>query len=289
MEILRALGALAEAPHAATPRIAAALGLDRAPTPDEFTQLFVFNLYPYASVYLGAEGMLGGEARDRIAGFWRAIGADPPPEPDHVTALLAAQASLADMTGDLVSADSDRARHARRVLFDEHVASWMPAWLVAVRATAPPVYREWTELLWEALLAERAAVGPPETLPVHLRLAPALADPRTDGAEAFLSGLLAPVTSGVILTRVTLADAACDLDLGLRAGERRFVLKALLGQDPRRVLTWLAANARHWTQQHHQTAPLHELAAGYWAARSSATADALEALATTPEVMSHEV
>lgn len=284
MEILRALGALAEVPDAATPRIAAALGLDRAPTPDEFTNLFVFNLYPYASVYLGAEGMLGGEARDRIAGFWRAIGADPPPEPDHVTALLAAQASLADiadiadMAADAGAADRERAQHARRVLFDEHVASWMPAWLVAVQATAPPVYRVWSELLEEALRAERTAVGPPETLPVHLRLAPALADPRTDGAESFLSGLLAPVTSGVILTRATLADAARDLDLGLRAGERRFALKALLGQDPPRVLTWLAANARSWTRQHHQTAPLHELAAAHWAARSAATADALETL-----------
>ena len=283
MEILRALGALAEAPNAATPRIAAALGLDRAPTPDEFTNLFVFNLYPYASVYLGAEGMLGGEARDRIAGFWRAIGADPPPEPDHVTVLLAAQASLADMAVDSVRADSDRAQHARRVLFDEHVASWLPLWLHGVGACAPPVYRVWTELFWEALRAERAAVGPPEILPVHLRLAPALADPRTDEADKFLSGLLAPVISGVVLTRVTLADAARDLDLGLRAGERRFVLKALLGQDPRRVLTWLAANARRWTGKHHQTASLHELAASYWASRSAATADALDALAETQE------
>ena len=53
------------------------------------TDLFVFQLQPYASVYLGAEGMLGGEARDRIAGFWRALGASPPSEPDHLATMLA--------------------------------------------------------------------------------------------------------------------------------------------------------------------------------------------------------
>ena len=32
--------------------------------------------------------MLGGEARDRIAGFWRALGLVPPPEPDHLAVML---------------------------------------------------------------------------------------------------------------------------------------------------------------------------------------------------------
>ena len=34
------------------------------------------------------------EARDRIAGFWRALGETPPPEPDHLTLMLASYAEL---------------------------------------------------------------------------------------------------------------------------------------------------------------------------------------------------
>lgn len=51
------------------------------PAVDEHTDVLVFQAYPYASIYLGAEGMLGGKARDRIAGFWRALGGEPPAEP----------------------------------------------------------------------------------------------------------------------------------------------------------------------------------------------------------------
>jgi hypothetical protein len=44
----------------------------------------VLNCPPYAAVYLGAEGGFGGEAADRVAGFWRAIGV-PPPGPNQIT------------------------------------------------------------------------------------------------------------------------------------------------------------------------------------------------------------
>ena len=58
------------------------------PSAAEHTDLFHFQLYPYASVYLGEEGMLGGEARDRIAGFWRILDLEPPLECDHLTVML---------------------------------------------------------------------------------------------------------------------------------------------------------------------------------------------------------
>ena len=65
-----------------------------------YMDLFGFQLYPYASVYLGSEGMLGGEARDRIAGFWRAIGEPPPSEPDHLAVLLALYARLCELAAE---------------------------------------------------------------------------------------------------------------------------------------------------------------------------------------------
>ena len=64
-EALRALAVLLEAPRPEHAAIAAALELPAHPTPDEYTSLVVFQAYPYASVYLGAEGMLGGDAVPR--------------------------------------------------------------------------------------------------------------------------------------------------------------------------------------------------------------------------------
>jgi hypothetical protein len=95
MELFRALAVFAETPdRAGVGRVAEALGLGRVPEPSAYTDIFVFQLYPYASVYLGDEGMLGGEARDRIAGFLKALGQEPPRESDHLATLLGAYAAL---------------------------------------------------------------------------------------------------------------------------------------------------------------------------------------------------
>src|SRR5204863_6550834 len=96
VELFRTLGVLLEPPVAAHRPLAELLDLGPPPSAAEHTDLFRFQLYPYASVYLGAEGMLGGEARDRIAGFWRALGLVPPAEPDELTVMLGFYAELAE-------------------------------------------------------------------------------------------------------------------------------------------------------------------------------------------------
>src|SRR2546423_14590407 len=95
MELFRALAVLAEPPERPeVARLAELLDLGEPPSASEYTEPFVFQLYPYPSVYLGAEGMLGGEARDRVAGFLSALGHTPPHEPDHLSTLLATYAGL---------------------------------------------------------------------------------------------------------------------------------------------------------------------------------------------------
>jgi TorA maturation chaperone TorD len=248
-ELIRALAVLAEAPAPEHERVAAALGL---PTPraEEYAELFLFQLYPYASVYAGAEGMLGGEARDRVAGFWRALGLVPPAEPDHLAALLGLYAAL------------ETAGH-RRALLWEHLLSWLLPWLAKLDEIAPGPYREWGRLLAAALEQEAREHGPLDRLPLHLREAPPLAQ------DDLLEGLLAPVRSGMLLVRDDLLRAAAELGLGARVAERRYVLRALLGQDAGAVLGWLQAEAARW-------AGIHEATPGaigrFWQGRAEAAA-----------------
>lgn len=261
-ELLRALGALVEAPCPETDRLAGLLDLPAAPAGEEWTELFVFELPPYASIYLGAEGMIGGEARDRIAGFWRALDLVPPAEPDHLAALLGFQASLTEIGGE-------RSARARRALLHEHLLPWLPIYLAKVEEIAPSPYRAWGRLLAEALAAEVAEVGPADRIPLHLRQAPPLEHPEAVGLDAFVDQLLAPVRSGVVVTRRDLARAARDLGLGLRAGERRYALRALLEQDAAAVLGWLGAYAEASSRR----------ATGFWRERAEAAATLLSALA----------
>jgi len=277
MELLRALGVLCEPPASGHDDIAAALELPR-PQGSEYADLFLFQLYPYASVYLGPEGMLGGEARDRVAGFWRALGLTPPAEPDHLASLLGLYAGLADAEhAEQVPARQQLLRQARAALLSEHLLTWLPAYLAKIDELAPPVYRRWGSLLRSALRREAAALAADGPLPLHLRCAPLLEPADASGATEFLDGLLAPVRSGVILARDDLARAARELGLGLRIGERRFVLASLLEQDPAATLAWLAREASRWARLHGEDALGGESIATFWTDRARRTARLLRA------------
>ncbi len=279
MELFRALALVTEPPTAATARVAAVLGLGRAPTADEYTDLFVLQLYPYASVYLGAEGMLGGEARDRIAGFWRALGDDPPREPDHLALLLAAYARLAELeTGAGAGSRREAAGRARAAFLWEHLLSWLPFWIDRVVAIGPPPYRRWGRLLARTLAAEALRDTPPDRLPLHLRAADAPSEDPEPPAD-LVAGLLAPARSGIILTRADLVAAAAALGLGLRAGERRFALRALMEQDPPRVLAWFGETARRAARRHMAHRPVVGGIAEWWRDRARGTAALLRAAA----------
>ena len=87
MELLCALGTLAEQPDVHTADLARLVGLD-PPTPDEWHATFVERFYPYASVHLGQQGFLGGPVRDGVAGVLDTIGARVAQEADHLAVLL---------------------------------------------------------------------------------------------------------------------------------------------------------------------------------------------------------
>jgi len=276
-ELIRGLATLAEPPGPECVRLAELLELPSTPADWQYTELFVEQLYPYASVYLGGEGKLGGDARDRVAGFWRALGETPPNEPDHLALLLALYAHLDELESEASTAAERTAWHrARAALFWEHLESWLPVWLAKLALIAAPPYRQWGALLTEALTAERAGLTLPETLPLQLREAPGLPQPTTCSGEEFLEHLLAPVRTGFVLTRSDLIECADELGLAIRAGERRYVLKALLGQTAPPVLDWLSRLAADAAAAH---ATRDGIIAEFWAARARAASELLAAAA----------
>jgi TorA maturation chaperone TorD len=275
-ELLRALGAIADSP--ADARTASApLGLDLIGDA-EHTEVFVLNCPPYASVYLGPEGGLGGEGTDRVAGFWRAIGITPPAEPDHLAALLGLYASLGEAAADTRQASTaDALARARRALYREHLGPWLPGYLDAVADLATPVLPGWAELTRKAITAESADGNAGGPLPLALRGAP---PPLSSdcGLGEMLDAIIAPVRSGLIITRRRLARGAGHAGAGHRIGERRFTLRAMLEQAPASTLGWLRDEARQWSRRHAARAA-SDTSAGWWAARAGQSARVLAAAA----------
>lgn len=278
MELLRALGVLAEPPRPETDRLAALLHLPGTPSEADYTDLFVFQLYPYASVYTSAEGQIGGDARDRVAGFWSAFGLTIPSEPDHLSALLGLYAALSDRERHETEPVRRDALHtARHALFWEHLASWLPVYLGRVEQLGSTTYAAWATLLDATLRDEARHLGEPAALPRHLAEAQPL--PGGDaGADEWIGALLAPVRAGIILTRADLARCARELGLGLRAGERRLALRALMEQNAKAVAGWLAAEARTRTAAMRDRPVPGASITAWWTARASATAGALDTL-----------
>lgn len=242
--------------------------------------MFVLGAPPHAAIHLGPEGKLGGEGLDRISGFWRALGLQAPEDADHLGTLLLLYAELGEAE---TGAGSDKARalmrRARTALFHEHLWSWAPGYLAAVRGLGVASVAEWAQLAEQAVRAELEDLEPGTMLPLALREAPAPlgANPTFDET---LDTLVAPVRSGMILTYPDLEAAAGGAGLGVRRGERRYALKALFEQDAAATLRLLAAHADHWSAVH--AASAHggpNDACSWWSTRAARTATALTELA----------
>lgn len=295
-ELLRALGAVSSTPPPHCGPAAAALGLP-APAAAEHTAVFVLSLPPHAAIHLGEDGKLGGEGLDRVAGFWRALGLTPPGDADHLGALLMLYAELGDAE-TAAQNESSRAqlRRAREALLWEHLWSWAPGYLTAVQRLGTPTLGTWARLTLDALAREARCCAAPATLPLALRAAPPpLATVLSEASAPVGSGpagsetgdpaghlldlLLAPVRSGLVLTRENLREAADAAGVGYRVGERRYTLQAMLDQDTAATLGWLSGFARQWASWHIEQQPVTGPdPRRWWADRAAGTALALRNL-----------
>jgi hypothetical protein len=230
--------------------------------------------------------MMGGVARDRVAGFWRALSLDTPTEPDHLTVMLALYASLVERetaAGDLVSRRAWR--NARKAYLWEHLLTWLPPYLFRMQEIGPEFYRRWAALTREVLFAEAETVGAPERQSLHFREAPSLPSVEALALDDIVSWALTPIRGGMIVLRHDLLAAGCRLGLGVRNGERRFVLRELLKENAVEVFGWLTTTAKEWSTRHRQYSL--PLISDWWADRAQATVTALHTLQRLAEKHHH--
>lgn len=286
-ELLRAVGSMTVIAPPASDHIADSLGLTPF-TASAYTELFVLSLPPYAGIHLGPEGKLGDEGADRVAGLWRALGLTPPADADHLGSLFLLYAELgeaADQTG--MERTRQRLDHSRAALLWEHLWSWVPGYLDAACDDGPGAGQEWAELTRQVLVRETELTPGANLLPLALRAAPGPISSDADYADV-LDALTAPVRTGFILTYGDLAEASRSLGLGLRRGERRFAVKAMLEQDAPATLEWLSGHAWRWAERHRHRPAVANDPGPWWAQRATHSADSLARLARLARLASGE-
>lgn len=277
-ELFRSLGAAVLTPPPGNAVVCEALDLP-IPTGAEHTDAFVLNAPPHGAIHLGPEGQLGGEGLDRIGGFWRVLRLQAPEDADHLGALLMLYAELGEAERS-TSQERGRAQlcRARTALFHEHIWSWAPGYLLAVAGLGIDSVAAWARLTEQVLRAEYADLGPAEMLPLALRAAPPAMDV-ADSLDETLDALVTPIRCGFVLTYRDLSRCGQQVGVGLRRGERRFALRAMLEQDAPATLGWLAEHARRWSQRIPSAPNTSNDPGVWWSRRAANTAGLLETLA----------
>lgn len=269
MHLFTSLGEVVEAPGTEQARLARMLGLPGEPNRQEFTNLFVVQLFPYASIYLSPNGLAGGAVRRRASEYWTFTGRIAPHEPDHLTALLKLYGALQPtLHGDYVS--TTVSVENRRAVFWEIIASWLPMYLLRMRELGTALYKAWSDVAFDVVEAEAAQLPAPVVMSSFLAAAPAT--PPVTEPGAFIDSLFAPAASGIIICRADLGRCANANRLTVRMADRRHTLKLMLTENLTGVCGWLhdeiSRQADNLRRLPDALAPVRE----YWVERAEASA-----------------
>lgn len=220
----------------ALPQLAASLpaAFDADEAAADHHQLFVLNVYPYEAIFRDGGGLLGGPVAETVAARYRQAGYAPDTaasSPDHAGYELGFLAFLcgaeADALRDGLPAVVERVRGLQRNFLGQHLLAWLAPLVVTIRQQGHLFYTALGDLTL-ALADEHSTAlgGMPEawTLPA----APPLLEQEKTGLKQIAGYLLAPVNSGLYLSRDDISALGRAVALPRGFGGRQQMLANLL-------------------------------------------------------------
>ncbi|MCB9763433.1 MAG: molecular chaperone TorD family protein [Alphaproteobacteria bacterium] len=188
-------------------------------------------VFPFASVFLGARATLGGAHADAAREAMAQAGFDPAPlgvEPDHLGALLAALAFLcgaeADAWRDGRPDIAKRVRAHAAALIDGQLLPWLPALIIALEDARAPLYATAAGLALELIAGMREGPLPDWSLPQ----APAVLDDPKAGLRRVGAHLAVPAFAGGMWTLSALTAVGRQAELAQGFGRRAQRIEGLL-------------------------------------------------------------
>lgn len=203
----------------------------------EHYALFGLNVFPFQSIFLDPQALLGGGVTDGVLAFSRQVGFEMPLDADgvdHVGVELLLLAYLsgaeADAWQDQLAKEAQRMRLLQRRFLDEHLLRWLPPLVCAIRQQEIPFYRALADLTLKLVLAHRSVLpaGVLARAEALLPPAPALLDDQQAGLKEIVDYFLTPAYSACYLSREDVARLARKHRLPRGFGSRRQMLTSLL-------------------------------------------------------------
>lgn len=214
------------------------LGIDEAAAAHH--QLFAFNLYPYAAIFLDPSRLLGGPVTNEIEAVYRRAGfeANSAVDPDHLAQAFGFLAFLSEKeASDLDSEQTAAAVQQEQLCFiNNHLLPWLIPVLVVIQHQEDAFYREIARLGLETVTDHYGALKSAGLTLASIQLPtltqqstdqPALEDGRT-GLRDIARYLITPIHSGLYLGRSDINRLARTVSLPHGFGSREQMLQTLL-------------------------------------------------------------
>lgn len=212
--------------------------------PPDFEQLaaahhsmFGMNVFPFASMFLDEQQLLGGVVSNQFLAFYDEVGFVPGPdeEADHIAQQLSVLAFLSGAEADALE-DGQQAIAARIQslilrFMTHYLLRWVPLFVQSVRQQGDDRYTALAEVTLHTICGhhERLAPNTPiDPADFSLPAPPAILDDEKTGLRQIAAYLLNPVYSGVYLSRDDIARLARPHDLPRGFGSRLDMLTDLL-------------------------------------------------------------
>jgi TorA maturation chaperone TorD len=209
---------------------------------EQFSWLFEFNVYPYASVFLDASGMLNSDWSGFVGGVYEALGLELSlsaglAAPDHIAAELEALAVLCEHAEVDDTLAKTKAEHGQRVLLLEQLLPWLASFSFAVKRIDKGFYSAICDLCLKVALEHASELLGDSSVP-SFRFAettepfeyqqPGDFKKKASEARGKLQSLITPAHSGLFLSREDITQLGRKLGLPVRFAERPFMLENLV-------------------------------------------------------------
>lgn len=234
------------------PDLAAAL--PGIPDPDETAaahqHLFGFNVFPFESIFLGTDNLLGGPVTERVLESYGDMGFYPDQadhSADHVGTELGFLSFLCGAEADAIEDDQPNATQGMRSLqqdfLDKHLLCWLPALVQSIHQQTDRSFGRASEvdfhqffagladLTLETVLAHRAELathGFAAAAQLELPPSPNLLDNDKTGLADIARFLITPAYSGFYLSRDDVGQLAQLGGLPRGFGDRQNMLVNVL-------------------------------------------------------------
>lgn len=203
----------------------------------EHYQLFVHNVFPYESIFLGEDGLLGGSITEAVAAFYGRIGlqATAAESADHISAEFAALAHLCfaelDAIEDQIPHQIQRLRQLQRRFLDEHLLRWLPAFVIAIEQQVHSIYADVVRQSFELVCVHRGQLGADLMAAVDVFTLPAPPDLLVDEKTSLRDiarYLLNPAYTGFFLSVDDIRQVGAKFRVPHGFGKRQQILTNLL-------------------------------------------------------------